>query len=113
MDRKGKNFKSGLDSLLQDTRSEEAPDEMPEKAARGRPKTSTREITKTSQEGTKEGETRATFIIKEDLLEKVKAIAYWDRQQIKSVISDALESYLDKKGEKYMQTALNEFKKGR
>jgi hypothetical protein len=113
MDRKGKNFKSGLDSLLQDTRLEEVPDETPEKAVRGRPKTSTREITKTSQEGTKEGETRATFIIKEDLLEKVKAIAYWDRQQIKSVISDALESYLDKKGEKYMQTALNEFKKGR
>ena len=113
MDRKGKNFKSGLDSLLQDTRSEEVPDEVAEKVTRGRPKTSTREITKTSQEGTKEGETRATFIIKEDLLEKVKAIAYWDRQQIKSVISDALESYLDKKGEKYMQTALNEFKKGR
>lgn len=113
MDRKGKNFKSGLDSLLQNTRSEEDSDEASKKATRGRPKTSTREITKTSQEGTKEGETRATFIIKEDLLEKVKALAYWDRQQIKSVISDALESYLDKKGEKYMQTALNEFKKGK
>ena len=113
MDRKGKNFKGGLDSLLRDTRSEEELEKPSEKAVRGRPKTSTREITKTSQEGTREGETRATFILKEDLLEKVKAIAYWDRQQIKTVISDALESYLDKKGEKYMQTALNEFKKGK
>ena len=112
MDRKGKNFKGGLDSLLRDTRSEdEILKNLPKKPRK--PKTSTREITKTSQEGTREGETRATFILKEDLLEKVKAIAYWDRQQIKTVISDALESYLDKKGEKYMQTALNEFKKGK
>ena len=51
MDRKGKNFKGGLDSLLRDTRSEEELEKPSEKAVRGRPKTSTREITKTSQEG--------------------------------------------------------------
>lgn len=112
MNSKGKNFKSGLDSLLQDTREEEKTNAVPQVAKKGRPKTSTREITKSSQEGTKEGETRATFILKEDMLEKLKAIAYWDRKQIKSVISDALEEYFEKKGEKYMEIALKEFKKG-
>ena len=48
-----KNFTGGLNSLLGD---------QPEKPKRGRPVTQTKEITKSSQEGTKEKETRATFI---------------------------------------------------
>lgn len=76
-----KNFTGGLSSLLGD---------QPEKPKRGRPKTSTREITKSSQEGTKENETRATFIVNEELLDKLKAIAYWDRILIKEVVNTAL-----------------------
>ena len=60
-------------------------------AKRGRPVTQTKEITKSSQEGTKENETRATFIVNEDLLEKLKAIAYWERSLIKDVINTALQ----------------------
>lgn len=82
-----KNFTGGLDSLL---------GEQPQRPKRGRPATSTREITKSSQEGTKEGETRATFIVKEELLEKLKAIAYWDRMKIKDVIASALEDAVAK-----------------
>lgn len=82
-----KNFTGGLDSLLGD---------QPEKPKRGRPKTSTREITKSSQEGTKENETRATFIVKEDILEKLKAIAYWDRVLIKDVVNTALQETVAK-----------------
>jgi hypothetical protein len=66
-----------------------------EKAKRGRPVTQTKEITKSSQEGTKENETRATFIINEDLLDKLKAVAYWDRMLIKDVINTALFTYID------------------
>lgn len=62
----------------------------------GRPVTQTKEITKTSQEGTKENETRATFIINEEILDKLKAIAYWDRKLIKEVINEALINYIDK-----------------
>ena len=54
-----------------------------------------REITKTSQIGTKEEEIRATFIVNESVLEKVKAIAYWDRKQIKNVIAEALITYIN------------------
>ena len=76
-----KNFTGGLNSLL---------GEQPEKPKKGRPITQTKEITKSSQEGTKEYETRATFIMNEELLEKLKAIAYWDRVLIKEVINTAL-----------------------
>jgi hypothetical protein len=82
-----KNFSGGLSSLITD---------QPQKARRGRPVTQTKEISKASQEGTLEGETRATFIVKEDTVEKLKAVAYWDRIRIKDVINSALEEYLTK-----------------
>lgn len=86
-----KDFKGGLDSLLRPS----APTE-PQPKRRGRPQTSTRIITKSSQEKTKEGETRATFIVREDLLERLKDIAYWDRIMIKEAVNTALQDYLDK-----------------
>ena len=82
-----KDFTGGLNSLLGD---------QPEKPKRGRPVTQTKEITKSSQEGTKENETRATFIINEELLEKLKAIAYWDRVLIKDVVNTALQETVAK-----------------
>lgn len=63
----------------------------------GRPKDpKKRTPEKTSQEGTKNNETRATFIVNEDLLENIKAIAYWDRQQIKDVVNTALSNHISK-----------------
>jgi hypothetical protein len=85
-----KNFSGGLSTLLGENV------EVPSKPKRGRPKTSTREITKSSQEGTKENETRATFIVNEELLDKLKAIAYWDRLTIKEVVNTALQDAVDK-----------------
>lgn len=82
-----KDFSGGLSSLL---------GEQPEKPKVGRPKTNFREITKSSQEGTKENETRATFILNEYLLDKLKAVAYWDRVTIKQVVNTALEEYLSR-----------------
>lgn len=83
-----KNFTGGLSSLLGD---------QPETPKRGRPVTQTKEITKSSQEGTKENETRATFIINEELLDKLKAIAYWDRVLVKDVLNTALQEYVEKR----------------
>ena len=82
-----KDFSGGLSSLLGDRE---------EKPKQGRPKTSTRKITNSSQEGTKENETRATFIVNEDHLEKVKAIAYWERIKIKEVVDNALAEAIAK-----------------
>jgi hypothetical protein len=85
----------GFDSYLNPTSERESPlQEKKELVKRGRPTTSTREITKTSQEGTREGETRATFIVKEGILETLKALAFWERKQIKATIQEALEAYI-------------------
>jgi len=93
-----KNFTGGLSSLLGDEPQPQA--EAPAKKT-GRPQTSQREITKSSQEGTKENETRATFIINEGLLDKIKAVAYWERSLIKDVLAEALEAYLEQYEQKH------------
>ena len=49
---------------------------------------------KTSQKGLKEGWTRATFILRSDYLEKIKALAYWERKKVKEVVDQVLEVYL-------------------
>jgi hypothetical protein len=89
-----KSFTGGLNSLLGETSTGDKIEVANKKV--GRPKTSTKVISKSSQEGTKENETRATFIVREDLLEKLKAIAYWDRVMIKEVINTALEEAVSK-----------------
>jgi hypothetical protein len=80
-----KSFSGGLNSLLGDTKQPEQAAEL--KAAK-------KEITKTSQSGTKVKETRATFIVNEDLLEKMKSLAYWDRILIKDIVNSALEEHI-------------------
>lgn len=85
-----KNFTGGLNSLLGETNKDTESPKV------GRPKTQFKKITKSSQEGTKENETRATFIVNEELLDKLKAIAYWDRVLIKDVINKALQDAIDK-----------------
>ena len=50
--------------------------ETPSKPKRGRPTEIKRDITKTSQSGLREGLTRATFIIREDTLDRLKDRAY-------------------------------------
>ena len=83
-----KSFSGGLSSLLGDTNQAEQTAEPKE------PKAAKKEITKTSQIGTKEKETRATFIVNEDLLEKMKSLAYWDRVLIKDIVNNAFEDYI-------------------
>jgi len=82
-----KNFSGGLNSLLggKGETQQETPQKPPVKAGRGRPK----------KEENEKG-TRATLIIKNDNLEKLKAIAYWERITIKQVVNEALENYIKK-----------------
>ena len=89
-------------SWIQKTKGTKKPPEAHEKPQgrkkTGRPRVNTRDITKSSQEGLPEGWTRATFIMREPLLEKLKDVAYWDRKQVKEVVNEAVEAYLrDKK----------------
>lgn len=96
-----KNFKPGLE--IKSSLGSVISGNSSLKPKVGRPKTQTKEITKSSQEGTKENEVRATFIVNEEILEKLKAIAYWERELIKEVVNRALEDailrYEKKSGE--------------
>jgi len=93
-----KDFKGGLNSLLGEAKAPEikVKETLQGRPKRGRPKQELKQITKSSQEGTKVNETRATFIVNEDLLENLKAIAYWERILIKEVVDTALQEYLEK-----------------
>lgn len=83
-----KSFSGGLNSLLVETKAFEQVQTLPKL------KSHKKEITKTSQIGTKEKETRATFIVNEYLLDKMKALAYWDRVLIKNIVNQAFEEYI-------------------
>jgi len=95
---KEKNIARGLSSLLGDAPETETEAPAPKT---GRPQTSQRVVTKSSQEGTKENETRATFIINEGLLDKLKAVAYWERALIKDVLAEALQGYFEQYEQKH------------
>lgn len=64
---------------------------------RGRKRTIYREYEKSSQEGLQDNFTRATFIVREDLLKKLKDYAYTERMTLKDLINEMLESYLSDK----------------
>lgn len=51
-------------------------------------------MAKSSEKGLRDGWTRATFILRNDYLEKIKALAYWQRKKVKEVIDEALGDYL-------------------
>ena len=44
--------------------------------------------------GLQDGWTRATFVLRKDYLNKLKAVSYWDRKKMKEVIDEALGAYL-------------------
>jgi len=52
-----------------------------------------------------------TFRIKIDVLEKIKALAYWEREKIQDVLDKALTEYLDKIPEKEMNKAVKAYKR--
>ena len=97
-----KNFKGGLDSILGEATGKGL-------GKRGRPKTNLKTVTKTSQTGTKENETRATFIVNEEQLENIKALAHWERLSIKEVLAQAIESHLASK-KKELSKAMDSYK---
>ena len=75
-----KNFNQGINSLLLNTR--EVKEDTPE--------TNVLEDLKDS-----EGETRATLILNEVVINKFKAISYWDRVPLKVIMDDALSVFLN------------------
>lgn len=83
-------------SSVSDTLSEVEESQMPQYFRELKKMIEVKEVKEVSsvQKGLKPGETRATFIVKEEALEKIKAMAYWDRQNIKDIVQLAIEAYI-------------------
>lgn len=80
----GKDLKSGLHSVFSSSKSEQPPQvENAEK-----------EPLSSTKQGLSEEYDRETFIVRIDLMGKIKDIAYWDRQLLKETVEDALSSYV-------------------
>ena len=48
----------------------------------------------TTSKGLRPGWTRATFIVREEAIQQLKAVAYWDRKELKRVVEEAFRDYL-------------------
>jgi len=48
----------------------------------------------TTSKGLRPGWTRATFIVREETVQQLKAVAYWDRKELKRVVEEAFRAYL-------------------
>ena len=93
-----KSFTGVLNTMLGEVQEPDAP----KKKKGSRPTTSTSKTEKATQEAreSKPKEIRATFIVREDLLEQLKDLAYWNRVTIKDVLNTFLYR---RKSNKYMQ----------
>ena len=47
-----------------------------------------------TNKGLQQGYSRATFIVKDELLEQLRAVSYWERIKLQSVLELAIRSYL-------------------
>jgi hypothetical protein len=80
------------------------PDLLSVQSLPSKPAVQTPEVTseplpkKSTQKGLADGWTRATFIIKEEHLEKLKDYAYWERMQIKDALDQILTSFFERSG---------------
>jgi len=61
-------------------------------------KLATMVLNKTSQKGLKDGWIRATFILRKDYLEELKALAYWERKKILTPLCSPLKLRGDEGG---------------
>ena len=89
-----KSFTGVLNTMLGEVQEPDAP----KKKKGSRPTTSTSKTEKATQEAreSKPKEIRATFIVREDLLEQLKDLAYWNRVTIKDVLNTFLIEVFNK-----------------
>ncbi|TXI13125.1 MAG: hypothetical protein E6Q66_10515 [Pedobacter sp.] len=95
-----KNFSKGIKSTIGSITENEnklAEEELKnDNEAREKLLWLTTDVESSSKKGLKFDEVRMTIITNEIYLNKIKAIAYWDRLQTKDLINQALEDFVKK-----------------
>jgi len=102
-----KNFSSGFDKLLGNT-----PDQKKEDVKKTETPKQEEPIIENVEEV--DPEVRATYIIKQSTVNKLKDIAYWERAMLKEIIQEALEGYVEtweKENEEFQAKKKRKFKK--
>lgn len=84
---------------LFDTNTKVDPEKKEGKAEKGRPRNPELVRGRSVQEGLTEDYTRATFIVRRDLLDKMKDYAYTERLSLKEVVNTALNDFLKDKSD--------------
>ena len=91
-----KTFARGIEAFLEETTKASIPDETNEQVySEVRSKTTT--------------ESRTTVVLDADLMDKLKAIAYWERLSTKRIFTQAIENFLSTKNERYIKDALKKY----
>ncbi len=96
-----KSFSGGINSLLESTVNDTGIEEKASKE-RGRGKT---------QKKIGADSTIASFVIRTDTLEIMRALAYWERKKIKDVLEEAMQQLQLEKGDNVITKALEEYRK--
>ena len=93
-----RNYTAGaLDELINGVQDNIKPGHTASGAKIGRPAKHTTNKAKSSEAGLPEELPRATFIVKKELLEKLKGYAFYEGMSLKDTINECLEQYLDGK----------------
>ncbi|MDN3505441.1 MAG: hypothetical protein P0S95_07695 [Rhabdochlamydiaceae bacterium] len=96
-----KNFSKGLGSLIQNTNVAPKPkiEKAPQLKASVQPKSNKKS----------EVLARTSVMVSEDILEQVRALAYWERKKIQDVLSESMIEHLNKKDPKVLKQALEAY----
>lgn len=93
-----KNYSAGvLDAIIDNVEENQKPGRTASGAKKGRPAKYTEPKAKSSEAGLPDDTTRATFIVKKELLEKLKGYAFYESMSLKDVVNEMLEQYLEGK----------------
>lgn len=94
-----KSFSGGINSLLESTVNESGTEQN---TAQGKGK---------QQKKIGSDSTIASFVIRTDTLEVMRALAYWERKKIKDVLEEAMQQLQTQKGDSMIGKALDEYRK--
>jgi hypothetical protein len=90
-------MKNRYGSLPKSLLYEDLEDEVAPPQSTHLPESPDRYREKSSHKGLPNGWTRATFILKEEYVRQIRAVAYWERITLKELLEEALVLYLANK----------------
>lgn len=105
-----KTFAKGIDAILG---GYEEPEEKESKQTIASQTSIVNEIQDTNHidlEEERPAEVRTTVLIEADIIEKIRAFAYWDRKLFKDIVNESMSKYIASKDPEDVQKAINSYR---